>query len=715
MPQQQWNVYDADREDIIRLSRELHIFPLTARLLLRRGFISTQAARAFLEKSEEQFHDPFLLPDMEKAVTRLIAAVNRREHITVYGDYDADGVSATAVLYTYLRNLSAQVDTYIPQRLTEGYGVSNEAIDTLHARGTQLIVTVDTGVTAVEPAAYARSYGIDMIVTDHHTCRDVLPDCCAVIDPMRSDNAYPFPHLAGVGVAFKLICACELRHTVGSDEKQRVMKALCTEYLAPVSIGTVADIMPLVDENRLIVSLGLPLLSRGEHLGLSALLEASGRGGKNGRMPQVTSSDIAFALAPRINAAGRLGEAQTALSLFLSQTKQEAQTDAQQLCALNEKRRHIEDVVIEQARALVQQTCDVAHDPILVLAAEGWHTGVIGIAAGKLATEYCRPCVLISLQDGVGTGSGRSVEGVDLVAALEACAPFLEKFGGHEMAVGLTVREEYLPQLRETLCGEVLHQLGDQMPAPTILCDAQLSLEDWSLPMAEELSLLEPYGEGNPTPLFLSRDMIVHEKTGMGGDKHTRFLLCKGNKRMTAIYFGVSPDKLPFFIGSRVDVVYQANINEFMGRRHLQFLIQDMDDCLEECDKRAHSEALYRAMCAGETLQAQDAELSPVLPKRNDFTTLYRLLRTLCEQRGETVCTAQQLCAASGVALHRVLLALDVLEQTNLIKRQLSSNEQMHISLLPTEEKVDLEQSPLLQTLRAQYGTFDMQMPDDVR
>ena len=699
MARENWILHECEKQNIIDLARELDIFPVTARLLINRGITDTAHARAFLEKSSDHFHDPFALPDIKEAAERLLSAVRTGERIAVYGDYDADGVSAVCILYDYLNAIGAVVEYYIPDRAAEGYGLHADVLRQLAASGTRLVVTVDTGVTALEEAELARTLGVDLIVTDHHACPKSLPQCCAVVNPKRPDSAYPFAGLAGVGVAFKLMCACEMLRNPGEQAQKSAVAQLCRTYGAVCAIGTIADMVPLLDENRLIASLGLGLIGCDAHPGVTALLRQAGAYTEhNSEKRKFSASLVSFTIAPRINAAGRMGCAESALRLLLSKGEEEAQPYACALCEYNTERQRVEDGVVREAYEKIMGQSDPAAQQVLIAAGDNWHSGVIGIAAGKITQQFGRPCALITFEgaDGVGRGSARSVEGFRLAQALDDCDAVLEHHGGHDMAAGFSVRRENMAAFRQALRAAAKKQLGDSMPQRQIAIDDTLSPADLALALAQEFALLEPFGCENPVPLFLTKDLLLRDITPVGGGRHTRLTLCRGDWRITAMYFGTAPETLPYRTGDRVDVVYQIDINEFMNRTSVQMLIMDMDFSEEVYQELEQQREIYGRICRGEAVECAD-----MLPDRQDFADLYRCLRDRCGER-ETHVTDTALSLKLRMPLYRLLLALDILAEMRLITCSAQKGA-LCIALLHATDKVDLEKSPTLCALRAKY------------
>jgi len=531
--------------------------PLLAAVLHLRGLTNAGEARAFLDGGAEQLHDPMLLADMIPAVQRITRAIATGEHVAIYGDYDVDGITAGCLLSDYLRRKGLTCELYIPDRLGEGYGLNLEAIDRLGAMGVTLIITVDCGVTNLEETEYAASLGIDMIVTDHHECREELPDAEAVIDPKRPDCLYPGDGLAGVGVAFKLVCALE-------GDTNRVL----ADYCDLLAAGTVADVMPLTGENRFLVRYGLQRISeKCCRPGITALMEETGVAEK-----RLTAATIGYSLAPRINAAGRLGDPQTAVELLQTQDRRRAGYLAAELCQKNRERQELEQAIWEQS---VQMLADHVPGTPVVLAREGWHPGVIGIVASRLTDAYSVPAVMICLDGESGKGSCRSIGGFNLYEALTACSDLLEGFGGHAMAAGLTVRRENIDELRRRLTEYYVTHPTVYVHAlePDLLVSDPALL---SMQCVESLDELEPCGNANPRPLLYMDNAVLSQVTPIGGGKHLRLRVDKFEQSFDCVFFGQTEKNLGARKGQRVDIAFAPQINEFRGHRSVQLVITDL-------------------------------------------------------------------------------------------------------------------------------------------
>ena len=664
--------------------------PLCAAVLCARGVDTAPAASAFLAHGPNLLHDPFLLRDMEKAVERISRAIREQETVAVYGDYDVDGITATCLLTQFLRTLGGQVVSYIPDRTEEGYGLNNHAIDALARQGVTLIVTVDCGITAAQEVEYARALGVDVVITDHHQCKEVLPQAVAVVDPRRPDCSYPFPDLAGVGVALKLALAL----TAPAQRPQVLL-----DYGELAAIGTVADVMLLQGENRALVHLGLERLADCSRPGLQALLREAGC--PRGQVP--TTVTIGYGLAPRINAAGRMEQAGTALELLLTQDPQRGQELAQELCQLNRLRQAIELEIFQHCDQLLTHTPALSA-PVIVLAGEGWHQGVIGIVASRLAEKYACPAFMISLDGAKGKGSCRSFGGFNLFGALERCAPLLDSYGGHELAAGFSIRRDNIPAFRAALCQLVEEFAGHQPMESSLDVDCEiphcslLSTQD-----VESLSLLEPFGSGNPKPVFLLRSVCVLSHTDVGGGRHLKLKLRRDGVVMDAIFFSANTAACGIENGQRLDIAFTLQINQFRGNRTVQLQLCD----LRPAPTRSQLErSLFRRLQAGETLSPWEASL--MLPQRRDFAHLWRYLEQLCAA-GPAQAPMDQLLrqVTRSFSGHRsygkALVCLHVMDERGLIQVAVQ-NQQATVRLCRPREKVDLEQAGMMRQLRHDLG-----------
>ncbi len=676
-----WNVRRPGSPAIRQRLEQAGLAPLCATVLSARGIEDPEEAARFLSSGPERFHDPFLLHDMDRAVARVNRAIKNGETIAVYGDYDVDGITSTCLLTEALTLLGGTVVSYIPDRTEEGYGLNPGAIRCLTEQGVTLIITVDCGITAADEVEYARSLGADVVVTDHHHCKHKLPAAAAVVNPRRPDCAYPFPELAGVGVALKLAQAL-----FPPEQRPEVFR----RFGELAAIGTVADVMRLTDENRVLVRQGLELLGQTRRPGLRALLREAGL--EPGSAP--TAVTIGYGLAPRLNAAGRMEQAMLALELLLTRDQDRGEELAQALCALNRERQAIELEIFEQCIHMLEEDPDLSA-PAIVLAGEGWHQGVVGIVASRLAEKYSCPAFMICLEQGRGKGSCRSFGGFSLFGALERCAGLLEGYGGHEMAAGFTILEENIPQLAQRLRELVSAYTGGQPMEASIDVDAEV--EHCGLlttPQVDALSTLEPFGTGNPKPVLLLRSAAVVSCCDVGGGRHLKMRVRRDGMMLDAIFFSANAAACGVSAGDRLDLVFHPQINEFRGSRTVQLQICD----LRPAPTRSQLEReLFRRLREGEELSRWEAGL--LLPSRKDFARLWRFLERTCAE-GRTDAGPSLLKQAARrpdgrYAYGRTLVCLHVMEDRGLLRL-----EQSRLCLEHPEQKVDLEQAELMRRLR---------------
>ena len=682
---QQWNLRGGRQPDPQDMTRA-GISPLCAAVLCARGLDTPQKAAAFLADGEERFHDPLLLRDMDRAAARVSRALAEHEPIAVYGDYDVDGITSTALLTEYLRGRGGQVVAYIPDRIEEGYGLNPAAVERLAKAGVRLIVTVDCGITAVEEVNCARALGLDVVITDHHRCKSVLPDATAVVDPRRADCPYPFKELAGVGVALKLVMAL-----TPPDQRPAVLR----RYAPLAAIGTVADVMQLTDENRSIVRMGLALLPHTDRPGLAALLRETGSDDK-----PISAVTIGYGLAPRINAAGRMERAEVALELLLTDDPIRGMALADELCQLNRQRQEIELGIYEQCVSVLERNPDLAA-PCIVLAGEGWHQGVVGIVASRLTEKYACPAFMICLDHGKGKGSCRSFGGFNLFAALEQCADLLEGYGGHELAAGFTIREEQVPAFKARMDALVSAYAGGAPMVSVLEVDA--FLEDGSAltcRSVEALSELEPFGAGNPKPVFALTGVTVAACSDVGGGRHLKLKLRSDGKLLDAIFFSATCAGAGIVPGDRIDVAFTPQINEYRGSRTVQLQLCDLRPALT----RAQAERqLYEKLRRGAPLTVREA--ATLLPEREDFVAVWRFLKRSASSAPLEDSPARLMKVISRSLPPqrphiRTVVCLEVMDERGLISLRRSGG-RIHISINTPAEKVDLEQSALMLRLRA--------------
>lgn len=697
MNTRKWLIQKTDKEKCAVLRRELGILPITAKLLCIRELDTPEKARAFLCKENITLHDPFLLKDMDKAVARIKQAITNHERVCIYGDYDVDGVTSTTLLYTYLTEKGVDCRYFIPERITEGYGLNASFISRI-AKEVDLIITVDTGITAIEEADLAKQLGIDMIITDHHNCRIKLPQAVAVINPHREDSDYPFTQLAGVGVVFKLLCALD-----GDTEY------ICDKYAEIVAIGTIADVMPIVDENRLIASIGLKKITNTSYCGLNALMELCGLI-KNGRKnKKIMSSTIGYVLAPRINAAGRIASASRAVELLLADNAEEARIIALELCEINKLRQTTEQKIYEQALEMIVNSHE--ENEFFVLNSQGWHQGVIGVVASKIAEKYSLPCILFSVSNGIGKGSGRSIKGFSLMDALSVCSDLLIEYGGHELAAGLSIKENNIDQFRNRINEYAKLHLPQTESVLSVDVDCEVEFDDINLQTIEEIQRLEPFGLQNPVPIFVMRNVVISDIIALSGGKHVRLKLCPlvsntRNQELNAVYFGMSQNNFRFFVGDVCDIAFSVDINEYIGIQTPQLLIRAVKHCEEKNSNVVEGDCFYKKIC-----DETNHEKLPIsaLPTLTDFRAVFIFLKKEINSKHRkmsvmSVCKQLSLKEHFEINTCKVRIIFDVLSQENIVKMNyISNNDIFELEFLPVVKKINLDNSKILVTIKKKH------------
>ncbi len=554
-----WEYKDIDEEKVKKIQDKFKVSNLLATVLVNREIVSEKDIEVFLNPTRNDFHDPYLMPDMEVAVNRIVKAIEKHEKVIIYGDYDVDGITSITVLKKFLKTCGLDAGYYIPNRLNEGYGLNKNAIDKIHEEGYTLIITVDCGISGIEEIEYANSLGLETIVTDHHEPMDILPPAIAVIDLKRKDNdKYPFNSLAGCGVVFKLTQALGMK--LGLDEKEYL------KYLDIVCVGTISDIVPLIDENRVIAKLGLKLIEVTKNPGLRALLNASG-------YKQVNSNTISFGIAPRINACGRMGCEEEALKLFLTDNIEEAEKITDELNQFNRERQEIEKNIFDEAIRMIEK--EDKDNNAIVLGSQNWHHGVIGIVSSKITEIYYKPSILICFEGDKGKGSGRSIPGFDLHEALVNLSKHLDKYGGHEMAVGLSLDKKNFNRFKEDFNKYVNDKdISDLVPILDI--DKQIEMKDVDSEIVKELDVLEPFGEANRKPVFVYKNLKIDSIRALSDGKHLKLTLKDGNILINAIGFNMGALSKEYTIGDKVDIAGMLEINSFNGRDFVQINMRDI-------------------------------------------------------------------------------------------------------------------------------------------
>ena len=560
----EWKYCDIDKEKVNILEKEYNLNKLLALVLSNRG-IEGKDLKKYLEPKRSDFYDPFLMPDMEKAVERILKAIENKEKILIYGDYDVDGITSTTVLKSFFRDRGIATLEYIPNRLNEGYGLNKEAIKKISELKVNLVITVDCGITAIEEIDYANSLGMDVIVTDHHEPGEKLPNTIAVVDCKRKDNIYPFRELAGVGVAFKLCQAISIK--LGLEEKEYL------KYLDIVAVGTIADVVPLIDENRVITKLGMKLLNVTKNYGLKALINLSG-------FSKIDSTTVAFGIAPRLNACGRMGHAYEALNLLFSNNINEAIENAKNIIEYNTQRQSLEKKIYDEAITMIEKE-NIKELNSIVLGGNDWHHGVVGIVASRITELYYKPCILVCFENNedIGRGSGRSIQGFDLHQALMKCDDILENFGGHTMAIGLSIKKENIDLLQEKV-EEIANKYNIKDMIPIINIDALINIDEITKEMVESLRILEPLGEANKLPIFAFEKLKIINIRSLSDGKHIKLTLkSENNTIVDSIGFNLGYFINEIKIGDLINIAGNLEINSFNGMENIQINLKDLKKC----------------------------------------------------------------------------------------------------------------------------------------
>lgn len=672
-----WITRNLNKDNAIAVSQRYELPMLLAMLLDIRGVTDERDIEDFLY-GDTLTASPFEIKDMDKAVERIQAAVEYGERICVYGDFDADGVTSTALLYSYLSDIGADVIYYIPSREAEGYGMNKGAVSKIYERGVKLIITVDNGVAAVDEVAYAKSLGIDTVITDHHAVPDVLPDAVAVIDLHRKDCDSSFKELSGVGVAFKLVQAIEGEY---AD-----IEGLLENYSDLVAIGTVGDIVSLRGENRVLVRNGLRHINNGDRLGLAALVEESGLSGRN-----ISAGNLSFTIVPRINAGGRLGLSQKSVSMLLTDDEEYAADIAAELSADNVERQQIERDILSDIDSLIRENPSIVNNRVIVVYGEGWHKGVIGIVASRIKEVYNKPAIIITLDDDVCRASGRSVAGFSLIDAVFSCSDLLIQCGGHPMAVGFGIRreniEDFITQINR-------YAQLNPIPAPTLELDCKLNPSQLSVELARGLSLLEPYGSGNPTPLFGLYNMTLRDIREIGGGRHLRLTLSRGDSTVYALRFSTTLAEFPYHAGDIVDLAVTLDINVYNNNESLSVFIRDMRFSGQDEDEIISSKELFEKFCRGDDITPDEAR--SILPSRQEFAVVYRFLRA---ENGFNYPFDALLYRIGGIGCGKLRVILESMNELGLI----SISEGMYdfkIGMREVGAKVDLGSSLIIKKLK---------------
>ncbi len=672
MSRKKWCVNEIDKALACDIADRYNIDPFAALLLVSRGITEGDEIERFFS-SEAELIDPFMLKDMDKAVDRINEAIENDEKIAVYGDYDADGVTATALVCEYLQMNGCFVIPYIPDRNSEGYGLNMSAIKSLCEMGVSLIVTVDNGISAISEAAYIKELGMDLVITDHHKVGEVIPDAVAVVNPHRRDCPCTFKHFAGVGVAFKLVSAL-----CGDGEEALSM------FADLVTIGTVGDIVSLTGENRLIVRKGIEMMNTGAGIGIEELKKVAGVSGK-----KLNCSSVAFSVVPRINAIGRMGHASRALELLLSQQDEEAMSVAGEIDSANVKRQETEREITLQAQKQIEENPDMLNNRVLIFSGKNWHGGVIGIVAARLVQKYGKPCLVITDDGNEAKGSARSIDGFSLYECISSAKDLLLHFGGHTLAAGFGMKSENLPAFKKAVED---YAKTVEMPFAKLELDCKLRPEFINSDILTVIDVLEPFGAGNPQPMFGLFGMSLTGIQPIGGGKHLRLSLRKGNTNLTGLFFGVTAEDFPYVIGDTIDLAVRLERNEYMGQVKVSIYIREIRMSRTDDELYLKSRRLYEKIRRRDRLTKKEAEFA--LPDRQQIAELFRFVRDSGGWKFDTDILCYRL-GGDGSNACRVLIGIDVLCELGIFRKEGES-------ILPAnlQIKVNLEDSRLMQYLR---------------
>lgn len=679
----QWSIAKLNKENAKTISEKYDLPPIIATLLDIRGIVTENDINSFL--FEESFVDnPFEIKDMDKAVSRIKKAVESGEKICVYGDYDADGVTSTALLFSYLQTIGADVIYYIPSRENEGYGMNISAVDSLSEKGVNLIVTVDNGISAVKEISYAKSLGIDTVITDHHMPGEQLPDAAAVVDLHRVDCKSRFKDISGVGVAFKLVTAIEGEY---AD-----VDMLLDNYSDLLSIGTIGDIMPLIDENRVFVKRGLRSINNSDRQGIVSLVNHSGLSGKN-----INAGNVSFGIVPRINAAGRLGQSDKCIEMLITDDYDKADKIALRLSDDNTERQKIEKEIIEKINLLIAKNPSLVQDRVIIIAGKDWHQGVVGIVSSKLKEIYGKPCIVLSEINGVCKGSGRSVEGFDLWEAVSACKDILDHFGGHPMAVGLGIKTDRIDEFRSKI-NSFAASKGD-MPYDYLNIDCKLNPAYIDVDLAKSLSYLQPFGSGNPTPVFMISKLRIKSVTPLSNNKHLKITFINGNTHIQALKFFCSSFDFQYNIGDTVDIAVTLDVNVYKNNESLSVIIKDIKYSDTNIKDYIDSLRIFERFCAGEQLSR--SEIDSIIPDRNDFALVYRFLK----QYNNLYNIVPEIIVhklSPSITYGKLKVILEAMNELSLIALY-EDMYKVQVKILEVNSKVNLEDASIIRALKEVY------------
>lgn len=672
-----WSVRETDPLILDKVATENNLPPILAKLLIHRGLTTKEEIDLFMNPTREKFHDPFLMKDMDKAVDRILEAKSEGHRITIYGDYDVDGISSTSILYLFLKEIGCSVNYYIPDRIGEGYGINTKALQSIKDGGTQLIISVDTGITAIPEIAFGKELGLDIIVTDHHECGETIPETLAVLNPKRKDCEYPYDMLAGVGVTFKLLHGISLKAGVVD---------LIWKYLEIAAVGTIADIVPLQDENRIIVQLAFKKIAYTWNIGLKALMTVAGV-----NPDKITAGTIGFQIGPRLNAAGRLGDAKRGVELFITEDPIIAIEIAEELDRENKRRQEIEQKILGEAIEIIENEGNVNSKKILVVAHQGWEHGVIGIVASRLVEKYYRPTILLTIEDGKASGSARSVEGFSIYEALVSCKDLFHKFGGHDMAAGMSLKEADIQDLSTRLNVYAQEHMDQETLTLKIKADMRLELSEVDIAFIEKISLFEPYGTGNEEPKFILKGQVKDFKTMGQKNNHIKVEIKNGDKVLPAVGFNCVHLLEELGVNCPIELIGTLNINEWQQKKSPQLMLKDI-----RIFKEYEASVLEKFRMIHSIHEDQPFVKGNDKPQRKDFEKLYRFLLGLSTQKVQVVGLPRlmdHLCEGEPQYFMKYFICLEVFKELDLMTYDLQGMK-MNFEVF-MGKKVELETSKL--------------------
>lgn len=670
-----WKTAELNKSRAAEIAERFGIDSFLAMMLDIRGFVTDEQIQSIFS-SDYTLSDPFLIKDMDKAVERIQIAIDSFEKIVVFGDYDADGVTATAILFTYLDTIGANVMYYIPSRETEGYGMNEMAVHKLHDEGVNLIITVDNGIACVDEVDLANSLGMDVVITDHHRQHEKLPNAVAVVDPHRHDCTSEFKDLCGAGIALKLLIALE-----GGDSD-----IVLAEYSDLAALGTIADVMPLIGENRTIVKSGLEVIQNGGKSGIEALMRHSGFDGR-----EVTAKSLAFTVIPRINAVGRMGASERAVKLLTCEYDEEAETLASVVCDENSARRATESEIVKQALELLKSEPDRILDRVIIVDGEDWHHGVIGIAASKITDMFGKPCLVISKNGNIAKGSGRSVDGFSLFDAINSCSDLFEKFGGHPMAVGITLKTENIKDLRIKV-NKYAQTSYKTMPVQSVLLDCKLNPKFLTPDMPEQLKKLEPFGCENPDPVFGLFNMKLEKIIPVGGGAHLRLQFSREDSVLNCMFFGVTETDFSYKVGTLLDLAVILDAKEYRGQNQLTVIVRDIKPSTLDIEESIIGHQIYEKYKRQEEITSEDAK--KIKPTRDELAVVYRKIVTISEKHISLIQLTAEL-SDTYINIGKLLVCLDVFSERGLIDC-LIQDSKARISIKPTNgNKINIYESSI--------------------